>query len=100
TDTPGLYRESETDTARAALVELSDADRVVVVARADRALEELRSLLPVVAGKSGFVILTFADRLPSAADAERGAREWSRILGMPVFAVDARRIGGATQAAI
>lgn len=91
TDTPGLYRESETETARAALATLSDAERVMVIVRADRALEELETLLPVVAGKTGFLVLTFADRLPTGTDRVQGAAELSASLGVPVFALDARR---------
>ncbi len=64
TDTPGLYRESETATTKATLETLGNATRIVLVARAVRAREELETLLPLAAGKPGFVILTFADRLP------------------------------------
>lgn len=92
TDTPGLYRDSETETARAALATLSDAERVMVVARADRALEELQTMLPVVAGKIGFVVLTFADRLPAGIDKEKRVIALSEALGVPVFAVDARSL--------
>ncbi|MEM1086045.1 MAG: nucleoside recognition domain-containing protein [Verrucomicrobiota bacterium] len=92
TDTPGLYRESETETARAALATLSDADHVMVVVRANRALEELEMLLPVVAGKTGFVVLTFADRLPTGADLEQGVRGLRESLGLPVFVLDARQL--------
>jgi Fe2+ transport system protein B len=100
TDTPGLYRESETATARAALAELATADRVVLVARADRAVEELRTLLPVVAGKGGFVVLTFADRLAPGTDRVAVA-EWLRAaLGQPVFVIDARRLDAKTAAAL
>lgn len=76
TDTPGLYRESETATSKATLETLDNATRIVVVARADRAREELETLLPLAAGKPGFVILTFADRLPFMAlpGYERDAR--------------------------
>jgi ferrous iron transport protein B len=100
TDTPGLYRESETETARAALAELATADRVVLVARADRCLEQISTLLPVVAGKGGFVVLTFADRLPDGADREGGVARLSKAIGLPVFAVDARRLDPATAASL
>jgi len=100
TDTPGLYRESETATARAALVELDGAERVALVARADRAVEELRALLPVVAGKTGFVVLTFADRLAPGTDREAGAATLSEVLGVPVFLVDARRLDKVSATAL
>jgi len=100
TDTPGLLRESETATARAALAELDGADRVALVARADRAPEELALILPVAAGKTGFVVLTFADRLSPGTDPETAAAELSGALGVPVFAVDARRLTERSAAAI
>ncbi|MEM9235339.1 MAG: nucleoside recognition domain-containing protein [Verrucomicrobiota bacterium] len=92
TDTPGLYRESETETARAALATLSVADHVMVVVRADRALEELETLLPVVAGKTGFVVLTFTDRLPSGTEFDEEVSSLNECLGLPVFTVDARHL--------
>jgi len=100
TDTPGVYRESETATARAALAELATADRVVLVARADRAVEELRTLLPVVAGRGGFVVLTFADRLGPGTDREAGSEALRTALGLPVFVIDARRLEAKTAAAL
>jgi len=54
----------------------------MIVARADRALDELQTLLPVVAGKSGFVVLTFADRLPADTDREQGAAALGEALAM------------------
>lgn len=99
-DTPGLYRESETETARSALAAVSEADRVMVVARADRALEELETLLPIVAGKTGFVVLTFADRLPEGTDFEQGAAALQDALGVPVLALDARLPSEAQVAAL
>lgn len=92
TDTPGLYRESETDTTRAALARIADAERVALVVRADRANEQLATLLPLAAGKTGFVVLTFADRLAPESDRAAGAAALSEALGVPVFAVDARRL--------
>lgn len=100
TDTPGLYRESETVTARAALDELTEAERVAVIVRADRAREEIATLLPLVEGKAGFLVLTFADRLAAGADQDAGAMEWSEALGVPVFVVDARHLSTADTTAL
>jgi len=90
TDTPGIVRESETQAARSAIEEISSADRVMLVARADRAADELPALLPATAGKPGFVVLTFADRLTE--DSSRQSEELARSLGVPVFPVDARKL--------
>jgi len=99
-DTPGLHRESETVTTAAALAALETSDRLVLVVRAPHAREELASLLPVVAGRLGFVILTFADALPVHADVVGGTARLAESLGVPVFAVDARKPSAATVAAI
>lgn len=95
TDTPGLYRESETETSRVALAACSEAERVMLVVRADRSLEELETLLPVVAGKPGFIVLTFADRLPSDGDPNDRVAALSEALGVPIIVVDARRLSGS-----
>jgi ferrous iron transport protein B len=91
-DTPGIFRESETETTRTTMASLTGADLVVLVARAGSAANELETLLPLAAGKRGFVILTFADRLLSHSDTESAVRALSGTLGVPVFAVDARRL--------
>lgn len=92
TDMPGLYRETETATAKAALEELETATRVALVVRADRACEELKVLLPLVHGRAGMVILTFADKLAEGVDREEGRRHLQLALGVPVLAVDARNL--------
>lgn len=100
TDTPGLHRESETATARAALSKLAGADRIALVVRADRIREDLATLLPVAAGKAGFVVLTFCDRLPSHVSPEAGTSQLGKALGVPVFAIDARHLPGTVADAI
>jgi len=92
-DAPGIYRESETATTRAALEALDEADSVLIVARAGKAGEELEGLLPLVAGRTGFVVLTFGDRLDAGVDGETLADSFRVRLGVPVFVVDARRPG-------
>lgn len=95
TDTPGLYRDSETATAKASLDELKGAERVALVVRADRVSEELEVLLPLVGGLPGFVILTFADQLPTDLDRGEGAERLQKELGVAVLAVDARNLSPA-----
>jgi len=90
-DTPGIFRESETDTTRAAMVGLAEADTVVLVARAGSAARELETLLPLAAGKRGFIILTFADRLESGSNPDNAARVLGAAVRVPVFVVDARQ---------
>jgi Fe2+ transport system protein B len=89
-DTPGIVRDSDTTATRAAFEELKEADCVMLVARADRAVEELSALLSAAAGKPGFVVLTFADRLESGG--KMNPDELASVLGVPVFLVDARHL--------
>ena len=99
-DTPGIYRDSETETSSAALDALAESDQVLLVVRADRAGDQLESLLPLVEGRQGLVVLTFSDRLPKAIDRTRMERDFGDALGVPVFCVDARRFDESTRMAI
>ena len=72
----------------------------MLVVRADRATIELETLLPLVEGKSGFIVLTFADRLSEEIDHETMERDFRRALGVPVFLVDARTFGQASMTAM
>jgi len=98
TDTPGILRESETSASQSAINELGKSDRVMLVARADRAAEELPVLLPVIAGSSGFVTLTFNDRLESRNRVQ--IEKLSTTLGVPVFLINARELKRDEAAAI
>lgn len=98
TDTPGIVRESETSAARSAIESITSADRVMLVARADRAAEEIPALLSTAAGKPGFIALTFSDRMPESVTLQ--AEKLSKALGVPVFPVDARLLKLAEATAI
>lgn len=98
TDTPGILRESETSANHSALEHIDGADRVMLVARADRATEELPSLLPSLAGKPGFITLTFHDRLTPENTVQ--PQELSEALGVPVFLINARELKADDAAAI
>ncbi|MDP0491031.1 MAG: nucleoside recognition domain-containing protein [Verrucomicrobiota bacterium JB023] len=89
-DTPGILRRSDTAASRAALEQVDSSDRVMLVARADRAAQELPALLPSIAGKPGFVTLTFRDRLDPEYRIE--TEQLAASLGVPVFLVNARRL--------
>ncbi|TAG10885.1 MAG: ferrous iron transporter B [Verrucomicrobia bacterium] len=99
-DTPGLHRESETATTRAALASIEESDRIALIARASRASEELASLLPIAAGRPGFVILTFADEIPAAENSADSLTALQEKLGVPVFLIDARKPPAAILASL
>lgn len=90
TDTPGILRESETAASQSAIEEINGSDRVMLVARADRAAEELPALLPSIAGKPGFVALTFNDRLKH--ENKVYPEKLAATLGVPVFLINARQL--------
>ncbi|MEO0447483.1 MAG: GTPase, partial [Verrucomicrobiota bacterium] len=90
-DTPGIYRDSETEASLATVSALRESDQVLLVLRADRACEQLETLLPLIEGKNGFAVLTFADRLAKEADRAELERDFRKALGVPVFLTDARR---------
>lgn len=98
TDTPGIVRESETQATRSALEHIDLANRVMLVARADRAADELPALLPTAAGKLGFVALTFADKISSENEIQTEKLE--KALGVPVFLVNARELKASEASAI
>lgn len=99
-DAPGLCRDSETETAKATLSALSESDKVLLVVRADQAEEQLESIMPMLVGRERFLVLTFADRLPSKIDLSEMERQFQEALGVAVFSVDARRIDGSIRAAV
>ena len=90
-DTPGLHRESETATTLAALAGIKESDRIALVVRAARASEELATILPIAAGKPGFIILTFADEIPATENTALVLSNLQEALGVPIFLVDARK---------
>ncbi|MDF1826617.1 MAG: nucleoside recognition domain-containing protein [Verrucomicrobiales bacterium] len=95
-DTPGIYLDSETETTRTTLNALTTTDQVMLVVRADRAAADLETLLPLVEGKPGFLVFTFADRLESDRESQEMKRDVAETLGVPVFLIDARDFGDET----
>jgi ferrous iron transport protein B len=93
-DTPGLFRASDSATARAALERLEVSDVVLLVVQATHLDDDLAELLPLVGGRRGAIVATFWDRVepgPAAAAIDRLAQ----ALAVPIVPVDARRPGEA-----
>jgi ferrous iron transport protein B len=98
-DTPGLLRESESETMRAALDAFAEADQVVAVIRATRLEEEWAVLGSLLAGRVGMLVLTFADQVGGAAAMTPQLELLQQTLGVPVMAVDARNLTPAQKSA-
>ncbi len=90
-DAPGWVRDSDAETVAESIERIAGLDQLLLVVRADRAVDELKLLAPLTAGKRVSVVLTFADRL-TLHDARRRQllRDWSIQLGVPVALVNAR----------
>lgn len=91
-DLPGIHRESDIQATRLALEQLRDADEVLLVTTGMRIHEDLQALLPLVAGKSGALLITFRDQLPLSNPSDDWVLRLQNQLGVPVVLVDARRM--------
>jgi len=90
-DTPGLLRSSDVETTRMALERLRGDDTVLLVAQGTELDVDLADLLPLAAGRLGALVVTFRDRLARLQTRAR-LGELSLRTGLPVVAVDARRL--------
>jgi ferrous iron transport protein B len=98
-DTPGVLHRSDAATTRAT-VSLLAHDRdlaVLLVVRATDLDEELASLLPLVAGRTGAVAVTGWDRVEDTAAARRALASVATATGVPFTPLDARRPGRALE---
>ncbi len=96
-DTPGLLRRSDAETTELALARLAGDEPVLLVAQATSLDADLAELLPLTAGRAGALAVTFRDRLVLPGLQPRLER-LSRRTGLPVVAVDARRVTAAERA--
>jgi ferrous iron transport protein B len=93
-DTPGLFRSSDSATARGTLERLDSSDVVLLVVQATHLDEDLAGLLPLAGGRRGLIVATFWDRIEPGPGAEAMER-LGRAMGVPIVPVDARRLGEA-----
>ena len=94
-DTPGLHRESDSDTLRLALSAPGDADEVLLVVSATRIDEDLDLLLPLVQGRRASVAVTRWDLVADHAVAREAIARVALATGLPFVTLDARRPGEA-----
>ena len=90
-DTPGRLRSSDVETTRLALERLGGDDTVLLVAQGTELDADLADLLPLAAGRLGALVVTIRDRL-ARVKVEARLGELSLQTGLPVVAVDARRV--------
>lgn len=99
-DTPGIVRQSDTETTRAALAELDRHDTVLLVIQATRIDADLGELLPLVAGKRGAIAVTFWDKVAETPNAERALERLRAEVGVHLVPLDARRPGKEQKASL
>ena len=90
-DTPGLLGSSDVETTRLALERLRGDDTVLLVAQGTELDADLADLLPLAAGRLGALVVTLRDRL-ARLEVEARLGELAHRTGLPVLAVDARRL--------
>lgn len=62
-DTPGILRQSDTQTTHLALEALTDSAAVLLVVKATHLDDDLAHMLPLVVGKKGVIAVTFWDKV-------------------------------------
>jgi ferrous iron transport protein B len=87
-DTPGIFRQSDGESARLVLDELRKNEIVLLVAQATHLEEDLRDLLPLARGKRGLVAVTFRDKFPLTENFS----EIADTLQVPFVPLDARSV--------
>jgi len=91
-DTPGILRQSDTETTRRALAELNLHDSVLLVMQATQLDHDLQDMLPLVQGKRGAVVVTFWDKVQPGEAAQEALERLSAECGVAFLPVDARNL--------
>lgn len=91
-DTPGILRKSDTRTTALALDALHESETVLLVVQATTLDDDLREMLPLVVGKRGVVVVTYWDKVAGGDTADKALARIAEDAGVPLIAVDARRL--------
>ncbi len=91
-DTPGILRQSDTETTRRALEALQQHDTVMLVVQATQLDEDLAEMLPLVQSRQGVVAVTFWDKVQSGEAAIEAIEKLSTDAGVPFITLDARQV--------
>ena len=91
-DTPGILLSIDNQTTQMALDQLEKHDTVLVVARADHLINDLKTLLPLVASKQGGIIVSFFDQIPNQTQAGKRLDRLAQEIGVPIHPVNGRQI--------
>ncbi|MBX3452803.1 MAG: ferrous iron transporter B [Planctomycetaceae bacterium] len=94
-DTPGIVRQSDTETTARALARLEQSATVLLVVQATQLDEDLAEMLPLVVGKEGVIAVTFWDKVHPGEGAIEAIEKLERETGVPVVPLDAQRMASA-----
>lgn len=89
-DTPGIFRQSDTETTRRALAALGKHETILLVAQATQLDEDLAELLPLVTGKRGVVVVSNWDRIQPGEAALEAIERLSHEADITFITVDGR----------
>ncbi|MFI4876360.1 MAG: nucleoside recognition domain-containing protein [Blastopirellula sp. JB062] len=91
-DTPGIFRQSDTETTRHALAAIGEHETVLLVVQATQLDDDLTELLPLAHGKQGVVVVTYWDKVQPGEAAMEAIERLSAESGVAFIAVDGRRL--------
>ena len=91
-DTPGILRQSDSETTRLALDALEESDTVLLVVQATQLDEDLSEMLPLTVGRPGLVVVTYWDKVEQTPAAMTALERLADEAGVPFVAVDARHL--------
>ncbi|WP_166831183.1 nucleoside recognition domain-containing protein [Thalassoroseus pseudoceratinae] len=91
-DTPGILRNSDTETTRLALDALTGDDTVLLVVQATNLDQDLSDMLPLVVGKRGAVVVTYWDKVQPGEAAQEALERLAEDAGVDLIPIDARQI--------
>jgi ferrous iron transport protein B len=91
-DTPGIHRRSDSAAVQLAMAELEEHDHVLLVVQATQLDDDLAELLPLVAGKTGLVVVTFWDKVQIGKPALEAVDKLSQATGVPFVVANGRHL--------
>jgi ferrous iron transport protein B len=91
-DTPGILRQSDTETTSLALESLSESSTVLLVVNATHLDDDLAHMLPLVQGKRGAIAVTFWDKIQPGEASMEAIERLSREAEVSMIPVDARSL--------
>ncbi len=91
-DTPGILRNSDTQTTRLALDALDQQEVVLLVAQATCLDQDLSDLLPLLVGKRLAIVVTYWDKVQPGEAALEAIERLSADAGLGFVPVDAREL--------